>query len=131
MSGFWLYRRKYRDHWCIPKINTEIICKSSKNYFIIVTMGRGKKTYKLWICQSVGKLKVVGHQAKSKMKDLSIHTITDIQLHVRHHGMPKVQIWGFGQIYEISLQALPGKPPPYFKDHRQYKNMYLLSYVYR
>ena len=30
------------------------------------------KTYNLWICQSIGKLKGVGHQEKSKMKDLSI-----------------------------------------------------------
>ena len=51
-----------------------------------------QQTYKVWICQSVGKLKGVGHQAKSKMKDLIIQKITDLQLHIRHHGIPKVQI---------------------------------------
>ena len=128
MSGFRLYRRKYSDHWCIPRRNTEIICKSSKSYFVIATMGWKTKTYKLWICQSVGKLKGIGNQAKPKMKDLSIHTITDLQIHVCHHGIPKVQIWGFSRVYEISLQDLPGKPPPYFKDQRQSKVIYLSSY---
>ena len=32
------------------------------------------ETYKVWIYQSVGKLKGLGHQEKQKMKDLSIHT---------------------------------------------------------
>ena len=72
-----------------------------------------------------------GHQEKSKMKDLIIHKITDLQLHIRHHSISKVQIWGFGLIYDISLQALPWKPPPYFKEQRQSKNPYLSSYEER
>ena len=51
-----------------------------------------KKTDKVCICESVGKLKVIGQQAKSKTNELSIHTIADLQLHVHHHGIPKVPI---------------------------------------
>ena len=57
-----------------------------------------------------------------------IHTISGLQLHGCHHGIPKVPIRGFGQIYDISLQDLPGKPPPSFKDHRKAKNPYILRY---
>ena len=40
------------------------------------------------------------------MNKLRIHTIADLQLHVRHRG--KVHIRGFDQIYAMALQALPG-----------------------
>ena len=76
----------------------------------------------------MGKQKGVGHKVKAKMNELSIHTIYYLQLHVRHHGITKVHIRGFGQIYDISLQYLPGKPPPYLKDHSKSKNPYLLRY---
>ena len=62
------------------------------------------------------------------MNGLSIHIIADLQLHFHHHGIPKVHIRGFGQIYDIALQALPGNPPPSFKDHRKSKNPYLSRY---
>ena len=62
------------------------------------------------------------------MNGLSIHTISDIQLHVRHHGIPKVHIQGFGQIYDIAILALPGNPPPSFKDHRKSRNPYISRY---
>ena len=87
-----------------------------------------KKTDKVWLCESLGKLKGVGKQAKAKMNELSIHRISDLQLHVHHHGIPKVPLPGFGRIYDISIQALPGKPPPSLKDHRKAKNTYLSSY---
>ena len=74
-------------------------------------MGQKTKTDKVWLCESVGKLKGVGHKKKTKMKELSIHKIADLQLHVQHHGIPKVHIRGFGQIYDIALQALLGNPP--------------------
>ena len=86
------------------------------------------KTDKVWLCESVGKLKVVGHQAKEKMNELSIHTIADLQLHVHHHGIPKVLIRGFGRIYDIAIQDLPGKPSSSLKDHKKAKNPYLSSY---
>ena len=35
---------------------------------------------------------------------------------------------GFGQIYDIAPQAIPGNPPSYFKDHRKAKNLYISSY---
>ena len=60
--------------------------------------GPGKKTDKVWPCESVGKPKGKGHQVKEKITELSIHTISDLQLHVHHHGIPKVPIGGFGQI---------------------------------
>ena len=86
------------------------------------------KTDKVWLYESVGKLKVVGQQAKVKMNELSIHTIAYLQLHVCHRDIPKVPIRGFGQIYDTALQALPGKPPPSFKDHRKEKNPNLSRY---
>ena len=62
------------------------------------------------------------------MTELSIHTISDLQIHVYHHGIPQVPIRGFGHILDIDLQALLGNPPPSFKDHRKAKNMYLNRY---
>ena len=50
------------------------------------------KTDKVWLYESVGKLKGVGYLAKSKMNELRIHTVADIQLQVHHHGIPKVPI---------------------------------------
>ena len=43
-------------------------------------------TDKVWLCESVGKLKGVGHLEIAKMNELRIHTIADLQLHVRHRG---------------------------------------------
>ena len=40
---------------------------------------------------------------------------------LHHHGITKVPIRGFSQIYDMALQALPGNPPSYFKDHREAK----------
>ena len=62
------------------------------------------------------------------MNELSIPTIADLELHVHHHGILKVPIWGFSQIYDIALQNLPGNPPSFFKDHKKAKNTYLKSY---
>ena len=127
MSGFRLFREKDSDHWCVLNRNIETICMISKAYFIVSTMGL-KKTYKVWLCESLGNIKGVGQQAKAKMNDLFIQIIADLQLRVRHNVIPKVFIWGFGQIYDIALQALPGKPHLYFKDHRKAKNPYLSRY---
>ena len=82
-------------------------------------MDQKEKKDKVWLCESVGKLKGVGQKSKAKTNELSIHIIADLQLHVCHHGIPKVPTRGFGQIYDITLQALPGKTPPSFKDHRK------------
>ena len=43
-------------------------------------------TDKVWICESVGKLKGVGQLEIAKMNELRIHTIANLQLRVRHHG---------------------------------------------
>ena len=79
-------------------------------------------TAKVWLCKSVGKLKGLGQLAILKMNELRIHTIADLQLHVRHRG--KVPIRGFDQIYAMALQTLLRNPPPSFKDHRKSKNPY-------
>ena len=86
------------------------------------------KIDKLCLYELVGKLKGVGQQTKSKINELIIHTISDIQLRFHHHGIPKFPIWGFGRIYDIAFQALQGKPPASFKDHRKAKNPYLSRY---
>ena len=69
-----------------------------------------KQKKNVWLCESVGKLKGVGHWTKAKMNELRIHTIDDLQIHVRHHGIPKVPIRGSDQFYDMVLQDLPGKP---------------------
>ena len=53
---------------------------------------------------------------------------TDLQLHVHHHGTPKVHIQCLVIIFDISLQYLPGNPPSSFKDHKKAKNLYLSRY---
>ena len=90
--------------------------------------GIKKKTDKVWLCESIGKIKGVGKQAKAKINELIINTIYDPKLHVNHHGIPNMHIRGFGQIYDITLQALPGKPHPYFKDNNKAKKTYLSRY---
>ena len=47
---------------------------------------RKTNTDKIWICESVFKLKGVGHLAIAKMNELRIQTIADLQHHVRHCG---------------------------------------------
>ena len=49
-------------------------------------MDKKTKTGKVWICESVGKLKGVGQLARAKMNELRIHTIADLQIHGHHHG---------------------------------------------
>ena len=83
---------------------------------------------KVWICESVGKLKGVGQLAKAKTNKLSIHTISDLQLHVHRHGIPKVLIRGFDIFYDIALQYLPENPPSSLKEHRKAKNTYISRY---
>ena len=76
-------------------------------------------TDKVWLYESIGKLKGVGHLAIAKINELRIHTIADFQLHVRH--CVKVPIRGFDRTYAMALQDLPGNPPSSFKDHRKRK----------
>ena len=40
------------------------------------------KTHKIWICESVGKLKGIGKQGEVKMNEINVHTITDFQKYV-------------------------------------------------
>ena len=43
-------------------------------------------TDKVSLCEYVGKIKGVGQLEIAKMNELRIHTIADLQLHVRHLG---------------------------------------------
>ena len=79
------------------------------------------KPDKIWLCQSIVKLKGTGNQGKEKMNEINIHTISDLQRYVQSYGLPKLPIFGLGQIYEHELVALPGKPTPSIKDHRKAK----------
>ena len=83
------------------------------------------KNDKIWLCESVGKLKVIGKQGEVKMNEINIHTIYDLQSYVRSYGLPKVLICGLCQIYEHGLVALPGKPTPSIKYHRKAKTPFL------
>ena len=91
-------------------------------------MGQKIKTDKIWLCESIGKLKEIVKQGKAKMNEMNIHIIADLQRYVRSYGFPKLPIRGLGQIYEYGLVALPRKPMPYIKDHRKAKNPYLSRY---
>ena len=52
------------------------------------------KTDKIWICESIGKLKGIGKQGEVKMNDINIHTIVDLQMYVQSYGLPKLPIRG-------------------------------------
>ena len=79
------------------------------------------KNYKIWLCESVGKLKGIWKQVEVKMNEINIHTIADLQRYVQSYGLPKLKIRSLGQIYEHALEDLPGKPTPSIKDHRKSK----------
>ena len=86
------------------------------------------KTEKIWLCESVGKIKGIGKQGEVKMNEINIHTIADLESYVRSYGLPKLPILGLGLIYEHGLVALPGKPTPSVKDHREARNPYFSRY---
>ena len=70
------------------------------------------------------KLNGIGKQGESKMNEMNIHTIADLQRYVWSYGFPKLPIQGVCRIYEHGLEALPGKPMTSIKDHRKSKNLY-------
>ena len=53
-------------------------------YFIIVAVDKKINTDKVWLCESLGKLKGVGQLEIAKMNELRMHKIADLQLHVCH-----------------------------------------------
>ena len=65
------------------------------------------KTDKIWLCESVDELKVIGKHGEAKMNGTNIHTIADLQRYIRLYGFPKLLIRGFGQFYEHGLEDLP------------------------
>ena len=86
------------------------------------------KSDKIWLCESVGKIKGIGKQGEVKMNDINVHTIADFQRYVQSYGLPKLSIRGLGQIYKHALVALPRKPTPSVKDHRKARNPYYSRY---
>ena len=82
------------------------------------------KTDKIWLCESVGKIKGIGKQGEVKIHEINVHTIAGFQRYVQSYGFPKLSIRGLGQIYEGAMVALPGKPAPSVKDHRKARNPY-------
>ena len=57
------------------------------------------KTEKIWLCESVGKLKGIGKQREAKMHEINVHTIADFQRYVQSYRLPKLSISGLGKIY--------------------------------
>ena len=66
------------------------------------------KTDKIWLCDSVGKLKGIVKQGEVKMNEMNINTISDLQMYVRSYGLPNLPIRGLGRIYEHGLEIYPG-----------------------
>ena len=65
------------------------------------------KTDKIWLCESVGRLKGIGKEGEVKINEINIHTIADLQRYVRSYGLSKLPISGLDRIYEHVLVALP------------------------
>ena len=61
------------------------------------------KTDKIWLCESVGKIKGIGKQGEVNMNETNIHTISDLQTYVRSYGLPNLPICGLDQIYEREM----------------------------
>ena len=40
------------------------------------------KTDKIWICESVGKLKGIGNQEEVKLNEINVHTIANFQTYI-------------------------------------------------
>ena len=57
------------------------------------------KTDKIWLCESVGKLKGIRKQGEVKINEMNVHTIDDLQKYVWSYGLPKLTNQGFGRIY--------------------------------
>ena len=86
------------------------------------------KTDKIWLCESVGKLKGIGKQGEVKINEINVHTIANFQRYVRSYGLPKLSICRLVQMYKHALVALPGKPTPSVKYHRKARNPYFSIY---
>ena len=112
MSGFWLSREKYSDHWCVQKINIERICKRSKSYFIIVTMDQKTKNRQgmaPWICRQDKRSRtaVYGENERVKHSHNSWSTASRPSSWHPIGAHSRIRPW----IYDIALQALPVETP--------------------
>ena len=57
------------------------------------------KTNKIWLCESIGKLKGIGKQGEAKMNEVNIHNISGLKIYVQLYGLPKLSICGLGKVY--------------------------------
>ena len=91
------------------------------------------KTDKIWICESVGKLKGIGKQGEVKTNEINIHTIADLQRYVWSYGLPNLPIRGSGWIYEHGMEALPRnrRLPSKTTEKRKYVFINLWKYMGR
>ena len=67
------------------------------------------KIDKIWLCESVVKLKRIRKQREAKIDYMDIHTINALQSYGWSYGLTKLQIWGFGRIYEHGLEVFTWK----------------------
>ena len=89
------------------------------------------KTDKIWLCESVGKLKGIGNQGEVKMNEINVHTIANFQRYVRSYGLPKLSIRGLGQIYEHALVASSTRETNAFCQRPQEIKKYLFLEIWR
>ena len=58
------------------------LARIRKFNFLLSLWAEKIKTDKIWLCESVGKLKGIGKQGEVKMNEMKIHTIDDLQRYV-------------------------------------------------
>ena len=85
------------------------------------------KTDKIWLCESVGKLKGIGKQGEVKMHEINVRTIANFQRYVQSYGLPKLSILGLGKIYERALVALPREKRAFRQGPQESKKSVLLE----
>ena len=107
MSGVQLYRKEIVTIDAYKKETPNEFARIRNLTSLSSPWAKKIKTDKIWLCESVGKLKGVGKQVEAKMDEINIQTIADLQRYVRSYGLPKPLIRGLYQIYEHVLLALP------------------------
>ena len=83
------------------------------------------KTDKIWLCESVGKLKGIGKLGEAKMNEMNIHTISELQSYVRSYGFPKLPSQGFGRIMNMDWKLYPGNRRLPSNSTRKQKSVFL------
>ena len=66
------------------------------------------KTDKIWLCESVGKLKGTGKQGEAKTNETNIIKIAGLQRYVLSYGFPKLQIKDLADFTNMVWNIYPG-----------------------